>query len=107
LLAGGLDYKLTAGSNVKVTNLDATRKDPTAETVTYSAEAQARGRVASVVGSPAFIIGAGSGVGVASGLITAFAAGSSNTATAASATTSAPTARGVMVAHCPPISFHL
>jgi hypothetical protein len=98
LLAGALDYKLVAGSNVKVTNLDTVRKPASAD-ATPSANTS-RGRVASVLSSPNFIISAGGGaVGVASALLNPF---SSGTSAAASATSS-----GTSIAHIPPVSRHL
>jgi hypothetical protein len=102
LLAGALDYKLVAGSNLKVTNLDGTRKDATTPDAASSV-ASSRGRTSSVLSSPAFIVSAGgSAVGVASGLMGALSGSSS---VAASATTSA--SGSVLIAHVPPVSIHL
>jgi hypothetical protein len=95
LLAGALDYKLVAGSNVKVTNLDTVRK-PVVEAAP-SANVS-RGRAVAVLSSPSFILSAGgSAVGLAFAL-NPFSSGSS-VATSVSTT-------GTLTANLPPVSRH-
>lgn len=96
LLAGALDYKLVAGSNVKVTNLDTVRKSTSEEAVPSAS----RSHASSVMSSPGFILSAGgSAVGVATALLNPFSSG----ATAAASTATS----GSLVAHLPPVSKHL
>jgi hypothetical protein len=95
LLAGALDYKLVAGSNLKVTNLDMVRKPAVAGS--GPAANNSHGRIASVLSSPSFILSAGGGaVGVATALLNPFSSG-------AAATTSGATP----IDHLPPVSRHL
>jgi hypothetical protein len=95
LLAGALDYKLVAGSNIKVTNLDTVRKSPATDAV--PATEASHSRVASALNSPSFIISAGgSAVGVASALLNPFSNGAAST-----------TSSGTLIAHLPPVSKHL
>ncbi len=99
LLSGNLDYKLAAGSNIKVTSVDTAAQ----QTVTSDASPTSRRSVASVLSSKAFLVSAGSGAtGVASALLaSSFSSSAASTSTtAATSTMSAKTATSVVTTLC-------
>jgi hypothetical protein len=101
LLSGSLDFKLVAGSNVSVTNLDTVRKQGT-DLPAPRAEGPRRSSVASAVSKPSFILSVGGGgVGVATAILNSFSSGTA-ASDAATARTSVK-----QIAHCPPVSVHL
>jgi hypothetical protein len=106
LLTGAVDYKLVAGSNLKVTDAIPANDQKVVDS-TPSADAS-RKHLTSVLSNPTFIVPTTvSAVGLATALLNpsssaATAANSSSTTTATAAAVSAPRS----IVHCQPVSCH-